>query len=294
MKKFITGLLAAILLAGNAAAKEVAIEEITKNPAGYEGELITVTGLVTQYRQGTSTSTSFYMIRGDFGGTIQVNTAEGKPETNLKYRVTGIVYFDIKTRSAFISEKRREKIPAAATARDTVYVVEPPATLETAQKWYRKGNIQLIAGLGIVLAGLLAILLWRRKEQSATETGHTGGEEPESEIGSAAARGAEPLKDAPAHDAGYDFKTIKIYRAADPKTLLFIPGQLTIISGADSGKSFKIAGYPTPDGNIVTIGRDKVSGDRYYAHIQLVERTVSRRQAELIMKDGKLTVKNLS
>jgi len=44
----------------------------------------------------------------------------------------------------------------------------------------------------------------------------------------------------------------------------------------------------------VTIGREQITGPRDFAHIQLKERTISRRQAELILKDGKLYLKNLS
>ena len=55
-----------------------------------------------------------------------------------------------------------------------------------------------------------------------------------------------------------------------------------------------ISGYPTPEGNIVTIGRESVSGEKAQAHIQLTERTVSRKQAELIARDKKLYVRNLS
>jgi len=90
-----------------------------------------------------------------------------------------------------------------------------------------------------------------------------------------------------------DFKTIKIM-ASSPKTLKFIPGKLTIVSGEDTGKSFKIAGFPTSEGSIVSIGREEVKGDRAYSHIQLMQKTISRKQAEIVQKDGKLYVKNLS
>lgn len=91
-----------------------------------------------------------------------------------------------------------------------------------------------------------------------------------------------------------DLKTVKII--TPPKTMKFIPGELIIISGGDSGKSFKIAGYPTTEGNVVTIGREKVTGDRAYSHIQLTDsmQTVSRKQAKIISRSNSIYVKNLS
>jgi predicted component of type VI protein secretion system len=74
----------------------------------------------------------------------------------------------------------------------------------------------------------------------------------------------------------------------------FIPGEFEVITGDDKGRIIKIGGYPTEDGSIVTIGREEVTGQRDFAHIQLKEKTISRRQAEIILKDGKMYIKNLS
>ena len=75
---------------------------------------------------------------------------------------------------------------------------------------------------------------------------------------------------------------------APPKTMKFIPGKLVIISGPDKGREFRIAGFPREEdnGNVVTIGRADVQGQRSFAHIQLGDtyRTVSRIQAEIIQK----------
>jgi hypothetical protein len=90
-----------------------------------------------------------------------------------------------------------------------------------------------------------------------------------------------------------DFKTIRI-PTNTPKTLQFIPGKLIIVAGEDKGKEFLISGYPTAKGNVVSIGREVVVGERMYSHIQLNDKTVSRRQAELIQKDEKLYLKNVS
>ena len=92
-----------------------------------------------------------------------------------------------------------------------------------------------------------------------------------------------------------DYKTLIIPRG-DPKTMQFIPGKLEILTGEDTGKSFMLPGYPTPEGSIVTLGKKKLTGDRANSHIQIDQKylTVSRMQAELIYVNGKLFVRNLS
>lgn len=94
-------------------------------------------------------------------------------------------------------------------------------------------------------------------------------------------------------DEQSEFKTIKIASPTE-KTLKFIHGQFIVLTGRDRGKPIRVAGFPTPEGSIVTVGRKPVEGERAYAHIQLDLQTVSRKHAELIYKDKKLFVKNLS
>ncbi|MBU1100758.1 MAG: FHA domain-containing protein [Bacteroidetes bacterium] len=101
----------------------------------------------------------------------------------------------------------------------------------------------------------------------------------------------EPSKSAsPAEE---EFHTVKLAPTSD-KTLKFIPGQFIMLSGKDRGKPFRVAGFPTPEGSIITIGRDPVTGERAFAHIQLDVQTISRQHAELIFKNGQLFIKNLS
>lgn len=90
-----------------------------------------------------------------------------------------------------------------------------------------------------------------------------------------------------------EFQTVKLAPSTD-KTLKFIPGQFILLSGKDRGKPFRVAGFPTPEGSIISIGRDPVEGERAYAHIQLDVQTVSRKHAELNFRSGKLYIKNLS
>ena len=90
-----------------------------------------------------------------------------------------------------------------------------------------------------------------------------------------------------------EFQTVKLSPSTD-RTLKFIPGQFIMLSGKDRGKPFRVAGFPTPEGSIITLGRDPVEGERAFAHIQLNVQTVSRKHAELNFKSGQLFIKNLS
>jgi len=114
-------------------------------------------------------------------------------------------------------------------------------------------------------------------------------------------RGSRGFKkqDDPGGDAGSDeppvepLETIRITPA--PPTVRLIPGKLEIISDcADKGRDFQIAGKPTAEGNIVTIGRAAAKGGLPYTHIHLAGyQTVSREQAQLIERQGTLYIKNL-
>jgi len=144
---------------------------------------------------------------------------------------------------------------------------------------------------GIVLIGLvIVVLLLMRKKSPATIKTQVPLAGP---FVVAPPRPSVPIAQPNIPVSGESFKTIVVSPSA-PKTIKFIPGFLEIINGEDKGKNFRIAGYPTPAGGIVTIGREEVAGERAFAHIQLKEKTVSRKQAELISTDGKLYIKNLS
>jgi hypothetical protein len=144
---------------------------------------------------------------------------------------------------------------------------------------------------GIVLIGLvIVVLLLMRKKSPATIKTRVPLAEP---FVAAPPRPSAPIAQPNIPVSGASFKTIVVSPSA-PKTIKFIAGFLEILNGEDKGKNFRIAGYPTPTGGIVTIGREEVTGERAFAHIQLREKTVSRKQAELISTDGKLYIKNLS
>lgn len=70
----------------------VQIKDILKNPIPYNQEEVEVSGLVIQYIEATKKTTSHYYLKDDYGAIIKVHTAEGKPETNSKYVVRGVLY----------------------------------------------------------------------------------------------------------------------------------------------------------------------------------------------------------
>lgn len=259
------------------------IEAIVANPGEFDNGAVEFDGLVEQYVPATSATTSYYLIKGDYGAIIKVNTAEPAPETNRKYRVTGIVYIAPEVNEPFVSEKTKTMIestsqPAAGVTGSTT------VTSSGGEGGRDKTLIYVLVGLLVLLVGSLLYFLIRRSRTP----------ERSEKIGGRASAGG-PAMDIPTMSTANDYKTVKI-PVSSPKTLKFIPGQLVIVSGDDKGKAFRIAAYPTAEGSIVSIGREAVSGDRAYAHIQIDNKftTVSRKHAEIISRDGKLYVRNLS
>lgn len=108
------GLLAVIIcteLVAQNNVRQIAIETIFNNPAGFQDEIVKVEGLVTQYIPANANSTAYYLLKGDYGSFIRVNTTAASPETNQKYCVTGVVYVYFNDQGGiskyFISEQSR-------------------------------------------------------------------------------------------------------------------------------------------------------------------------------------------
>jgi pSer/pThr/pTyr-binding forkhead associated (FHA) protein len=141
--------------------------------------------------------------------------------------------------------------------------------------------IVVIGGSTILLLILVIVLLLRKKSGKGNRT-----ITPEM-------KASQTVVDKVIPTPKENLKTM-IIPATSSRTMKLIPGGLEVITGDDKGRTIRISGYPTEDGSTVTIGREPVSGPRDYAHIQLKERTISRKQAEIIYKDGKLFIKNLS
>lgn len=206
-----------------------------------------IKGLVTQYTPEKPGATAYYIIKGDYGRPIQVNTSSKKPVINRKYRVKGIIKADPLT--------------------DQPYIVENAKSLII--------PVWIFVTVGVILLAVIAILLvYILKGRSKTQ------------------------KSGSAKAAKFDdsLKTVKIVKNPEDPTLVFIPGKLKILNGEDKGRELVLAGIPTPEGGVLTIGKREETGIKKLCHIQLMEKTVSREQAEIIYHKGdkKVFVKNLS
>jgi hypothetical protein len=251
------------------------IESIVISPDKYSSAAVEVTGQVTLFAPAASSSTSHYLLKSESGSVIRVNTTEGAPDIFKKYKVTGIVYIDPVTKVPFISEKTRVRADLPPPVEKTQDVKET----NLLEDYWWVGAIVLVA------AGIFVFLITRKKAPVPAK--------PPAEPEQPPVEPAAPPP--PTYVPPSDLKTIRITNPS-LKTMRYVPGELVLATGEDKGKAFKFAGFPTPEGSIVTIGREPVTGERAYAHIQIDEKfhTVSRRQAELIWKDNKLYVKNLS
>ena len=215
----------------------------------------TVEGLVTQYTAASEGTTAYYILKGEYGRPIQVNTSFKKPIINRKYRVKGIV--------------------KANPLTDQPYLVEIKKTM-IIPVWI----FLTVGGIILLILGvLLVFLLGDRLKGGTREAG-------------------APQEGAPS-DPAYndDFKTVKIVTDGMDATLKEIPGKLKILNGEDAGKEFKLRGKLTSDGGgMVTIGSIEKTGTAKGYHIRIMERTVSRQQAEIIYlkREEKILIKNLS
>jgi hypothetical protein len=246
-----------IVFALTAYSESTTIKEIIDSPEKFDGEVVIVSGNVSKLVLSEGNSTSYYMLEDDYEeNTIRVNTAIIPPEKNTKIKINGIVYYDPSTKSLFISEQGRMKVKGPSDAKDTG----------------SSSGVTLI--IILVVLGAFSYFGYKLIYKKKVATSGSG---------------SEPL----ANDDD-DFKTIKLSANDNPKTLKFIPGELKVTAGSDAGKVFKIAGFPTPEGNVVTIGREAVKGERQFAHIRLLEKTISRMQAEIIQNGKELKLKNLS
>ncbi len=276
-----------------ALSQDASIKTIFDNPGRYLGERVEVQGTVTQFVPASTTTSAFYYIQGDYGNIITVQTEKTDrgqiPVIGQKYKVTG--FFNLINNEYVVSEIRRESIapPSAAAGPDTQEQTQPaPAPTPPAKDNTLLYVIIAIAGLLIILAIIMA-----RKKQEKTVTSPPVNHSPTPET-----QPITPVTQS-IHTTGSSeptggFTTIRIETA--PKTMRFIPGKFTIISEEDKGMSFNIAGYPTPEGAMITIGRESVSGERSYAHIKIDDKfkTVSRKQAELLHSDRMLYIRNKS
>ena len=91
----------------SAPANLVEIGDIVNNPGKYNNSFVTIQGLVTQYTAATASTTANYLLRGDYGAIIKINTSDSPPETNQKYEVSGTIVIDLVNSEALMIEKSR-------------------------------------------------------------------------------------------------------------------------------------------------------------------------------------------
>ncbi len=241
----------------------IPIDSILSDPSRFNNEFVKIKGQVTQFTPGDAQSTASYVIKGDFGTDINVTTMDVKPEVFSIYVISGTVVIDPYTQQPYVIEKGRTLV------KDNTGMNNPMVLFG------------MFSGF-LVIAVLIVVLIVRTSKPPY--------------VASAEVAAERAITDSESDEGvGYDndFKTIRI-PSNSPKTLKFIPGKLVVTSGEDEGKEFMISGFPSPEGNVVSIGREVVTGDRAYSHIQLTEKTISRRQAEIIQQNGKLFLRNLS
>lgn len=266
-----------------AAATKTTVEKICEKPGNFNGFYVEVKGRADIYVAGPQDSTRYYVLKGEFGGVIKVKTTLQYPDQGEDYDITGVVGVDSYDQTPYIIEQSR-----AGGGGGGGGVVK--------RGFLEKHGKTILIGAIVILFGLVIYLLTLKKggaeDGDFDDDWDVGGSTGKGGTWSGGSGGGGAAPPMPSPTA--DMKTVKIQ--ASPKTMKFIPGTLTVLSGEDQGKSFRIAGYPTPDGSEVTIGRESVSGERAYAHIQLNDpkQTVSRKQACIIEKGGKIRIQNLS
>lgn len=278
------------------AQRLISIETLVDNPGPYIEEAVSIEGIIVQFIPESSSTNAHYVVTGKFGGNIKVKTSGQEPKQGKKYRIKGTVYSQNGT--PFIHEESKQCLdctPAPSTTPSTspnIIYEEPDNTL-----------LYLIIGLAVVFVIVIVVILTRKNTSSQEVQGNSA-------INNSGNSYTEPVNNGPIDITGPGDildnptiinsqpggKTIILNPSPDPRTMRFIPGKFKIVSETDNGFTFPIAGYPTFEGSVVTIGRTKVTGDRAFAHIEISSKlkTVSRKQAELLYKNGELFIRNLS
>ena len=290
MKAF-SGMLMLCLLSFTLQGKVVQIDSILFNPGMYNNEAVEIEGTVTQYVSGTPSSTAYYILKGDYGATIKVNTDNQSPQINKRYRVRGIIYINNNS-EPFLSEKSRSPEngdidnDGISNAEDNCPNKANPGQVDSdndgigdvCDNCPQKANpgqadsdndgkgdvcdswlppwIYIVLGIGIIL--LLIILILRRRNPSPKSAPSTHTEKaPRSDASAASSQnvGGDTIQ----YDVlqGGSGDTVKIpTSSSSDKTLKTIPGKFVITSGDDANKSFKLFGVPTREGDMASVGRE--------------------------------------
>ena len=298
-----------LILGTGFAHAQTSISEINGNPGKYRGQRVTVEGTVARHvDSGNDTETQNYILEDDSGQELRAKTTEKPPATGARFQVEGVIEISPFNREPVLDEESRTQVSGGNQSTSS----------ESLRQGFSTITVYLILGLGVLVVVVLAYFAYASQsdepvsevsppEDGTAEPSEAGSDLSSTELG-AEGDGSETGFPEPSgqriksessssqspEEESEGPETLKF--KAPPKTMKFVPGRLVIAAGPDQGKEFRIAGRPTPDGNVVTIGRAEVEGERAFAHIQLGDtyRTVSRMQAEIIQQDQTILLKNTS
>jgi len=294
MKKLSLTVLVCCLLSFAFQLQAERVSKILKSGTTRIGEIVTVEGIVLQHVDAKKNFKDYY-LKDNYGDKIMVHTdGFALPITNEKYKIKGYLNYNKDKHQYYISETGRLKLADGdnkTEASVTVPPIEPPKG--SINDWIQ-ANTQTVIIVGLCILALILIIIGfivskKKQSPSASKPSFTSQMETKPEEKQVKIPVTENIQ-----NNTEDLKTMVIPKA-DPQTMKFIPGKLEILKGADSGKSFKIAGSPQTDGtSVVSIGREASSETNMFSHIHLKESTISRRQAEIIQSNGNVKIKNLS
>lgn len=268
LKQSLVVLVALCLLSGVLIAQDLRIRQVLDNPGEYKDEVVAFVGTATEYIEGDATTTSFYLLKDDWGGIIKVRTSQAKPEVGIRYEVKGVVGLDPVEGDVYLSEESRRQLS-----------VIPPAPKE--DPWYKKNIIYILGGAIVIVLIILALLVKSVLNKKPALDDAPGQEEQEN-IGNdkAALSTAEMIEG----------KTVKI--AVPPAgTLKLLPGRFIVTSGDDAVKEIRFYKLKAQDENEITFGR---AAGNAFNHVQLKSMTVSAKHAKVIYAGNKYTVINYS
>jgi len=292
------------------AQEQATIKQIVENPGKYSDQSVSVSGVVDEHVEssGGNNATMNYILRGDTGETLRVRTTDSPPPVTSQVEVEGVVSISPFNQSAFIDEDAREVVSGTSTP-----TTQGGSVSERLQPGLGFWPIFGLTLLGFVVIAAVGYSIYSSSEEKAKKAADEARKRQEEELKKAASglnstdftttemggdgdEAEQRIKSSSSSSGSGSGGPATLKFKAPPKTMKFIPGKLVVAAGPDQGKEFRIAGHPTPEGNVVTMGRAEVEGERAFAHIQLGDtyRTVSRMQAEIVQKDQDIYLKNKS
>ncbi len=284
---FLVLMIPSIIIQGS---ESTTIESIVGNPGPFHFSSVDFEGIVQRYQRGYAASTSFYVIRGDYGAEIRVNTRREPPQIYSRYRVTGTVI--IEDRVPLIIETGRDIVngrPVLTVVAEPEgggeilpaqrFDLNPGDTVELHARSNRNyGFRQWTIGENII--STQENLVFEMPSSNTTIIAHFNRGFPLIPVIIIALiviivviivlslrlrrkpidepydkQEPKPGTEKKHPDSTEKYDTIK-FSPSVPKTMRFIPGKLEVLNGPDKGKALMLAGYHTPEGSIASIGRD--------------------------------------